>query len=175
MILAVDVDYKQDTAVAGGILFEDWTNRTEHAAYRSHIDGIVDYIPGEFWRRELPCILRLLEEHALVPDSIVIDGFVYLDGVSRPGLGKYLFDFLGAQAPVIGVAKSKFVDTPEGLEVVRGRSQSPLYVTSVGIPLATAKQFILSMYGEYRIPYLLKKADQIARGIEIAKHRRVME
>ncbi len=166
MIIAVDVQYNHDTATAGGIAFEHWASECEHATYRSNISEVHDYIPGEFYRRELPCILRLFEEHSLQPDIVVVDGFVYLDGLTKPGLGWHLFDALGGETPVVGVAKTKFAGTPEGLEIYRGKSMTPLYVTSVGFPLETAKDFIRSMYGQYRIPSMLKRADQIARGTE---------
>ncbi len=135
MKLAVDVHYRSKTAVAGGVAFRDWCDSRETALYRSRCREPVSYVPGCFFRRELPCILHLLDEHALTPDTIVVDGFVYLDGERVPGLGKYLFDALGKRSPVIGVAKGKYVTAPDSLSVFRGKSRRPLYVTSVGIPI----------------------------------------
>ena len=166
MILAIDVQYESDFATVGGVIFETWTTSQEFAAYRSQVSGIEEYVPGEFFRRELPCILQLLTEHALEPDAIVVDGFVYLDGVHTPGLGKHLFDTLGTRTPVVGVAKNRFATAPEEIKLYRGKSKTPLYVTSAGIPLASAKEYIASMHGRYRIPTMLKKADQTSRGIE---------
>jgi deoxyribonuclease V len=163
MILAVDVHYRQDLAVTGGVTFSAWTARREDAVYRSLLRITEAYIPGEFYRRELPCILRLLQEHEIAADAIVVDGFVYLDGFRTPGLGKHLFDALSGRTPVIGVAKSRFAQAPDKVKVYRGRSGKPLYVTSVGIPLATAKALIISMHGPYRVPSLLKKADHVSR------------
>lgn len=163
MILAVDVDYRDRSAFIAGVAFENWRDACEKSILGSRLDDIKDYIPGQFYRRELPCILKLIEEHQLVPDLIVIDGFVYLDGKSRPGLGKHLYDALLGKISVVGVAKGPFKDIAQECELYRGTSKKPLYITSVGIPLTEAKDHIKSMHGEYRIPALLKKADRISR------------
>ena len=60
------------------------------------------------------------------------------------------------EIPVIGVAKSRYKDTPRDCELIRGQSLKPLYITSVGIELEKAKEFISSMHGKHRIPTLLK-------------------
>jgi deoxyribonuclease V len=163
MILAVDVDYRDRGAFIAGVAFENWQDAGEKSVFRSRLDEIEDYMPGQFYRRELPCILKLIEEHQLVPDLIVIDGFVYLDGRSRPGLGKHLYDALQGKISVVGVAKRPFNDIAQECELYRGASKKPLYITSVGIPLSEAKAYIKSMHGEYRIPALLKKADRISK------------
>ena len=163
MILAVDVYYYNEEATAGAVAFADWSSSQEDEVYVSHISSVEDYVPGEFYRRELPCIMQLMTEHRLSPDIIIIDGLVYLDGFHKPGLGKYLFDALGARIPVVGVAKSRFLSASDEIRVFRGRSNTPLYVTSAGIPLAKAKTCIMSMHGKFRIPSMLKKADRISK------------
>lgn len=168
MILAVDVHYRYNLAMVGGVTFSDWTAQQEDALYRSALRTAADYIPGAFFRRELPCILHLLREHAIAPGTIVVDGFVYLDGLGAPGLGRHLYDALAGGTPVIGVAKHRRFKTPDETKVYRGRSKTPLYVTSVGIPLQQAKALIVSMHGPYRIPSLLKKADQLSRMADAA-------
>jgi deoxyribonuclease V len=50
-------------------------------------------------------------------------------------------------------------------EVIRGRSKVPLNVTAVGIDAAEAAECIRRMDGRHRIPTLLKRVDQLARGI----------
>lgn len=163
MILAVDIHYRHTLAIAGGIVFADWTAQQEDAVYRSELRIDQDYIPGEFYRRELPCILCLIEEHKLVPDTVVVDGYVYLDGFCLPGLGKHLFDALAGRASIIGVAKRRLIHTPDETTLYRGQSRRPLYITSVGISLDMAKSLISSMHGPFRIPYLLKRVDQISK------------
>lgn len=163
MILAIDVDYRGKKAFIAGVAFENWQDASEKSIFESRLDDIKDYIPGQFYRRELPCILKLIEEHQLVPDLIVIDGFVYLDGRSRPGLGKHLYDALQGTINVVGVAKRPFKDIARECELYRGASKKPLYITSVGIPLTEAKDYIKSMHGEYRIPALLKQVDRVSK------------
>lgn len=93
----------------------------------------------------------------------MIDGFVYLDGVNKPGLGKHLYDSLGKDTIVIGVAKRPFKDICDDYAIYRGRSKKPLYVTAEGIDLNQAFEAITQMHGKFRIPDLLKKVDQVCR------------
>ncbi len=166
MNLAIDVDYKSSGAHIAGVAFSSWYDSKPSAIYTSRLTDVADYEPGNFFKRELPCILRLLQEHNLTPDSIIIDGFVYLDGHKKPGLGKYLHESLNGETTVIGVAKRHFVSVPSQCRIYRGHSGKPLYVTAAGIALDTAKEHILSMHGDYRMPDLLKKVDMICRSTE---------
>ena len=164
LILAVDVYYRDGGAVAAGVMFDDWSADSIEACYLSAIAQVSPYRPGRFYQRELPCSLTLLSEHKLVPDTIIIDGYVYLDGVSIPGLGRYLYDALQGRVVIIGVAKKPFIGIAARHRVLRGSSHNPLYITAAGMQLAVAKKLIRSMHGKYRIPTLLKLADQSSRG-----------
>lgn len=113
MILAVDVSYCRQTAVAAGVAFKKWDEARPRAIFTSTISAFGAYIPGEFHRRELGCILGLLTEHRIRPACIIVDGYVYLDGVSKAGMGKYLYDILEGKVMVIGVAKKPFKDISE--------------------------------------------------------------
>lgn len=159
----MDVCYGDDTASVAALTFENWQDAREQDIYLSEVQGIQEYVSGQFYRRELPCILHLLEEYELNPELIVIDGFVYLDGVAKPGLGKYLYDALHGRTAVIGVAKNPLKGLAYGCEVYRGSSQKPLYVTSAGIEPQLARQNISAMHGSHRVPSLLKKVDQLCR------------
>ena len=163
MILAIDAHYERSHAVVAGVAFERWTDDQIVASYVSSMNQASNYIPGQFYKRELPCILGLLSEHELAPAIIVIDGYVYLDGYSKPGLGWYLYDALKRRVKIIGVAKNPYTGITEEHEVFRGKSKKPLFVSCVGMPLANAKQSIASMHGKYRIPSLLKFVDQLSR------------
>lgn len=163
MILAVDVQYKADKGFVSGVLFEDWSADKPCGSYAYVHHGVAEYVPGEFYKRELPCILGLIQQVKPPPDYIVIDGFVFLDGASRPGLGKHLYDELLGRSKVIGVAKTSFASMTEAHEVLRGDSQRPLYVTCAGEELAQAQAKIAMMHGPHRIPSLLKLADQMCR------------
>lgn len=162
MILAIDVQYQQNTAFIAGVVFEHWDSNTATAEYTSHLEDIAEYEPGKFFKRELPCILTLLNEHQLQPEIIVVDGYVYLDGISKPGLGKYLWDAIGNDLLIIGVAKKAFSDISDEFQIFRGTSEKPLYVTSTE-NISQAKKNIISMSGKHRIPTLLKRADQLCR------------
>ena len=163
MILAIDVDYRQSKAVAAGVLFRDWQAEAPIKEVTTNCDLVHDYVPGEFYRRELPCLLKLLEQVDLNLKTIVIDGYVYLGKDRTPGLGRYLYDALNKQVTVIGVAKTAFKDTPASTELRRGTSQRPLYVTAAGIDEASAKRCIQTMHGHDRIPMLLKRVDHLCR------------
>ena len=163
MILAVDVLYTDGKGIAAGVLFENWESCSPVGEYVSEMDVDEAYVPGQFYKRELPCILRLLHEHALSPDTIIVDGYVFLDGVEKPGLGKYLYDALGGKQTIVGVAKNLFSGISSMHGILRGRSHKPLYITVIGDSLDAAKANVLSMCGEHRIPVLLKRADHLCR------------
>jgi deoxyribonuclease V len=163
MIAAFDVHYMEnDWASAAALLFSDYRDPEPLTAYTQSLPGAAPYIPGQFYRRELPCILTLLQQIKDPPDEILIDGYVMLG--NRPGLGRILFNHLANNIPVIGVAKSRF-EGSSASEVYRGRSKNPLYITSAGIDIQSASERIRMMHGRYRIPTLLKRVDLLARGI----------
>ena len=166
VILTTDVAYRDDTATAVGILHPDWRSDEITRTIIKSISPVAAYEPGQFYKRELPCILSLLDEVEGGLDAIIIDGFVDLGREGKPGLGRHLFNAMaetGESVPVIGVAKSAFKGTPGESRVLRGKSKTPLYVTSAGMPLAQAKSRIRAMHGANRIPTLLKRADQVSR------------
>ena len=163
MILAVDVDYQDDCATVAGVAFESWLDEAASSTFVSQLTDVGEYEPGRFYRRELPCIQRLVCEHKLTPACFVVDGFVYLDGVAKAGLGKHLYDSLETKVPVVGVAKRPFKGIPKDFELYRGKSRRPLYITSVGMDSEEAMQLIRSMHGRHRIPSLLRQADCLCR------------
>ncbi len=168
MILAIDVDYRESEAVVAGVVFDAWEDEIAAQIYYSVISEIKDYESGSFYLRELPCIIQLLEEYQLSPDVIVVDGFVYLGEESKPGLGQHLYNALDQNIPIVGVAKRPFKGTPPETEILRGQSAKPLYITSIGIDIETAKYSVLSMHGKHRIPTLLKRADRECRKVSQA-------
>jgi deoxyribonuclease V len=165
MLLAIDVGYEADGAIAAGVLFEDWADEIPQQELTLAIATVADYEPGHFYKRELPCILSLLEQLPSLPSHIIIDGFVCLGADRRPGLGYYLHEALKGQVIVIGVAKTRFHETPIEAELLRGTSQRPLYVTAIGIELDEAIAHIAAMTGPNRVPLLLKRVDQLSRGM----------
>ena len=165
MIIAIDVYYQDKKAIVAGVLFHFWDapKAADEIVIEMEIDRVGEYEPGQFYKRELPCILALLETLEILPEIIVIDGYVYLGSEANPGLGQRLYDALEGRSIVIGVAKTRFQDTPATTEVYRGQSQNPLYVTAIGMGTPEAKRFIMEMQGENRIPTLLKRVDRLTR------------
>ena len=163
MILVMDVDYRQDKAVVAGVILRDWQDKAPIKEILANCELVHDYVPGEFYRRELPCLLKLLEQVALELNAIVIDGYVYLGKERTPGLGRYLYEALDKQVAVIGVAKNAFKNTPASTKLRRGKSQRPLYVTAAGIDEVDAKGYIQDMHGRDRIPTVLKRVDRLSR------------
>ena len=163
MILAVDVSYTKNAAIIGGVLFRALTDAKPFRDVVISCSIPDNYMPGQFYRRELPCIAALLQQVPETLECILIDGFVYLGKTREPGLGKHLRDLLEEKIAVIGVAKTSFRDTPKSCEVLRGTSRKPLYVTADGIKEDKARFLIKSMHGQDRIPTLLKYVDRLCK------------
>jgi deoxyribonuclease V len=162
MIAALDVHYDDSTkrATAGAVVFAQWTNALPTAEHTAAVEGIQPYVPGEFFRRELPCLIAVIGKFASPVDVLVVDGYVHFD--SKPALGQHLFEHFQRRIPVIGVAKTRFRGA-SAVEVLRGRSKLPLHVTAADIDVIEAAERIKQMHGPHRIPTLLKRVDQLAR------------
>lgn len=163
MITAFDVHYVNDDATTACVCFDDWNDAVSTQDFVELTHNVAPYESGKFYKRELPCIISLLKKHNLQPEIIVIDGYVWLDE-NKIGLGGHLYNELGGKIPVIGVAKSRFELHSKVKEVFRGNSKTPLFVTAIGIDLDKVAQNIEKMHGQFRLPTLLKRPDQICRG-----------
>ena len=166
MILALDVAYTSDAqGYAVAIAFPAWDAATVAATYSATLAPVPAYEPGAFYKRELPCLLAVLAQPDLAAIScLVVDGYVTLGAEGRAGLGQHLYQALGGRVPVVGVAKTRFAGVaPQVAPVLRGQSQNPLYVTSVGLPVAEAARLVATMHGEYRFPTLLKLLDDLTK------------
>jgi deoxyribonuclease V len=162
LIACVDVDYREAAAAAAGVWFRGWSASESEAKAVATFSETAPYQPGEFYRRELPCLLGVLARGPAA-DVVVVDGYVWL-GPGRPGLGAHLHAALDGRLIVIGVAKTRFAGAMDAVPVYRGDSRSPLYVTAVGASSAEAADWVAGMYGPYRLPTMIKRADQLARG-----------
>lgn len=165
MILAFDSYYFDGKAKTVCLAFEQWTDATPAAVYTEMLEGIEDYTPGEFYKRELPCIISLLKQISYPHiKCIIVDGFVFLDDDGKLGLGGHLYHQLNAATPVIGLAKTNFATIEHHKRaLLRGESQKPLYITAIGLPLEVALDHIKQMSGTYRIPTLLKHLDTLTK------------
>jgi deoxyribonuclease V len=168
MFACVDVDYRKtdadaDAAMAACLVFGAWSDPLEASRHVERVAPVEPYEPGQFYRRELPCVLRVLARVTAPLDVVVVDGYVWLDSAGRRGLGAHLHAALGGRAAVIGVAKSPFRDVTAAVPVCRGASHNPLYVTAAGVDVRDAARWIASMDGPYRVPTLLRRVDQLCR------------
>lgn len=165
MILAFDTYYYDGKAKTVCLEFTEWNQSTDFKVHTEIIDNVEEYIPGEFYKRELPCILSLLNKMDLTNlEVIIVDGFVYLDDEKKYGLGGHLYEKLNKEIPIIGVAKTNFASIEKDKKsLVRGESAKPLYITAIGIELEDAFKKVESMAGEYRMPTLLREMDRLTK------------
>ncbi len=161
MITAVDVSYDEDNlAVAAAVVFKKFTDTEPMSRFCTRVNQFGEYIPGQFFKRELPCLLAVLTEVNEKLDTVIIDGYVMLG--NKPGLGYHLWKDLGEKVAIIGVAKTVFTNV-NSVKIFRGKSNRPLYITSIGIDPVSAAENILKMHGYHRIPKLLKQVDSLAK------------
>ncbi len=162
---AVDVHYTKEKAITALVEFPDFSAGSITGTLIQDFKITSPYIPGKFYLRELPCILRILEMTKKQYKSIVIDGFVYLKKPLCLGLGGYLAGTLAYQTTIIGIAKNYFGLAERFVEIKRGRSSKPLYVSSSNMELPKAGEMVKNMYGNYRIPYILKITDLLSKNL----------
>ena len=136
MIAAVDVHYDEAArrGRAAAVVFDAWEDGEAAGEYVAEVENVADYVPGEFYRRELPCLMAVMGKVEPKPDVVVV-----------------------------GVAKTFFVGAP-AREVLRGGSKMPLYVSAAGMEVEDAADSVARMHGGYRIPTMLKRVDRVARG-----------
>ncbi|MBN2497167.1 MAG: endonuclease V [Deltaproteobacteria bacterium] len=168
MLLCVDVHYGESRAVVGCVGFADW------AAPASSLELVVRsekppeaYEPGKLYLREMPYILGAVAQIERLGqiELLIVDAHAWLDE-DRPGLGAHLHAALDGRCPVIGVAKSPFRGS-SALPVLRGDSRSPLFVSAAGMDAGLAAERVAAMHGEHRVPTLIRRADQLARGLAL--------
>ena len=164
MKACLDVDYRDEGAVAACVAFAEWADAAPALEVVERIAAVAEYEPGAFYKRELPCLLAVLAQLPERPSLVVVDGYVWLEDESRPGLGARLFDALGGTVPVVGVAKTRFASCRVAVPVVRGESATrPLWVTAAGMDVHEAAEAVKGMHGPHRLPTLLKRVDSLCR------------
>ncbi len=162
MLACLDVSYRGDESLSAAALFLSWTDAQPVRELIAHIQPAAPYVSGEFYKRELPCLLAVLTKVDAPLETVIINGYVWLSASGKQGLGAHLYEALGRRTAVIGVAKTVFRGAP-AIEVRRGRACRPLYVSAVGISTEVAAQNIRQMHGGYRIPTLLTRVDGLCR------------
>lgn len=157
----MDVHYIDGGARAAGVGFAAWDAEQPVGTWVVTIPEVDGYVPGDFYRRELPCLLALLEVVDRRVSTLIVDGNAW-NAPARPGLGAHLWEALRQRVPVVGVAKTALRGVVAE-EVLRGTSRKPLFVTAAGLDDAVAAAHVASMAGAHRIPALLKAVDRLAR------------
>jgi deoxyribonuclease V len=166
MIAFLDVDYRGTGARAACVVLKSWTDQTPSATFTADVEGVHSYEPGNFYLRELPCLMSVLGLLPEMPETLVVDGYVWLGPERRPGLGAHLHEAVGGLGSVVGIAKTKFgglSDSDLVALVYRGQSKNPLFITSVGMDLDGAAEAVRGMHGEHRIPEIVRMTDRLAR------------
>lgn len=165
MKLILDVGYFDNAAKVVGLVIDE-IGHTQ--ILQKVVDNPMPYVPGEFYKRELPCLMALINDVPINQlEYIIIDGYVYVDNDELYGLGGHLYRALAAKVPIIGVAKTFYKGNEQTtVKVVRGQSKSPLFVSSIGIDLNKAAHIIETMQGPNRIPDLIKKVDTLTKQLQ---------
>ncbi len=167
--LILDVYYQENhetndtTATVTGVRFQGIEQSDIISEHIIEIDKVAPYQSGQFYKREMPCLLALTDQIKKPFDIIIIDGYVFLNGVDKAGLGKYLYDNLSDKKPIIGIAKNQFYGISDDYAVWRGISKHPLYVTSIGVDIIEAKSLVTRLEGKHRLPNIVNQVDRLGR------------
>lgn len=97
MFAAVDVFYDEQNnwARAACVVFTDPVSDAIAEEAIASVSPITAYAPGEFYRRELPCIEAVVGPRLAGLELLVIDGYVFLSRDSKPGLGWHVHKQFG--------------------------------------------------------------------------------
>ncbi|KOR31120.1 hypothetical protein TI04_02510 [Achromatium sp. WMS2] len=166
MKVVLDCHYSANTARVAAVYFDAWQDKIPITSRVMAHNVASEYIPGQFYKRELPLLELILASDDTRYDAIVLDAYVDL-GINHPGLGRHLANKLTYKVPIVGVAKTFYAGCSHAIPIYRGSSIRPLYVTAANMPIADAAAAVKSMHGANRLPTLLKMVDRIARGSDV--------
>lgn len=172
--LAIDSYYYSDTnCYTVGLVFDQWNSKEPLYILESTVTEFSPYVPGKFWKRELPGILSIIQKINLLEfDTILLDGFTGLidsSGIRSSGLGEKLEANINmhSRLSIIGVAKTLFGKSDLcSSPVYRGQAKTPLWVSVTPgseVSLPTAANYVKSMHGDYKIPSILKQLDKYTK------------
>ncbi len=181
-VAGVDVGFEANktiTRAAVAVLSFPNLELVEHAIAR--LPTTFPYVPGLLSFRELPALLRALEQITIRPDLCLVDGQGYAHP-RRFGIACHLGVL--TDIPTIGVAKTRLIGEHGEVPSERGawlplmhktetigavlRSKTntrPLYI-SIGhrITLASAIGWVLACATRYRLPETTRHAHRLASG-----------
>lgn len=181
-VAGVDVGYEAGntiTRAAVAVLRFPELTLEHHAIAR--LPTTFPYVPGLLSFREIPAVLKALEQLPQLPDLLLCDG----QGIAHPrrfGIACHLGVLTGL--PAIGVAKSRLLGEHAELPLEKGNwvplrdrdevigavlrtrsSVSPLYVSSGHrVSLETAIHYVLACTTRYRLPETTRWAHRLASG-----------
>jgi deoxyribonuclease V len=181
-VAGVDVGYEAGntiTRAAVAVLRFPELSLEHHAIAR--LPTTFPYVPGLLSFREIPAVLKALEQLPQLPDLLLCDG----QGIAHPrrfGIACHLGVLTGL--PAIGVAKSRLLGEHDELPpekgswvplrdrgevigaVLRTRSGvAPLYVsTGHRVSLETSIHYVLACTTRYRLPETTRWAHRLASG-----------
>ena len=89
MILAFDTYYYENKAKTICIEFCNWTDAKCHKIHSEILVNVEEYVAGEFYKRELPCILSLLEKIDLTNVQLQIFYVYYIIRFVEKGCKKF--------------------------------------------------------------------------------------
>ena len=58
LIVATDVQYHESHAIAAAVAFGAWDDAVALREWTVRVDEVAPYVPGQFYKRELPCCRR---------------------------------------------------------------------------------------------------------------------
>lgn len=172
LIFDVKYDDEKGLAKVAALEFENFTDKVETNSYTQDCKIYSEYIPGEFYKRELPSIMLLIQNNIGISklkdeyDTSIVDG-LYMLGKDHPGLGarlkQELLNNYDVDIEVIGIAKTYYKDCEQVAGIVyRGKDAiKPLYVN--GSLQKNYVDIVKNMAGDYRLPYLVKQVDKLSR------------
>jgi deoxyribonuclease V len=87
-IACLDVAYSSTAAAVACVMIQSWDAKGANRIQVRRFDSPSErYEPGAFYKRELPLLMSIISEFEDAIEVIVIDGYVWLDANSQPGLG----------------------------------------------------------------------------------------
>ncbi|MGC8577965.1 MAG: endonuclease V [Thermoproteota archaeon] len=174
LVGGVDVAYKKNVGVAAYVLTKYGSKELESVGYAT-VDNLPPYIPGLFYLREAPPILKVLSQQTRKPHVLLVNGH----GLAHPrkmGLASYIGVVLNV--PTIGVAKSLlygkvdrstqppliFVDELAVGAVLRTERRGEIYI-SIGhrVTLNDAIRVVSDNLFDLALPTPLWYADKLSK------------
>jgi deoxyribonuclease V len=180
-VAGIDVGFEDKKTTRAAVVVLNFPDLTIHETVLGYTPIMLPYIPGYLSFREIPAIIKALEQLKTVPDLILCDG----QGIAHPrrlGIASHLGVL--TDLPTIGVAKSKYIgnyleptqekgnwtplnsDTDVIGGVLRTRANvKPLFIsTGHRVSLDTAIALTMQCVTRYRLPEPTRLADKLAAG-----------